>query len=187
SPTPPPHGSVPGMTTLPDGRRVPPLTADEPAMLAAWLDLHRATLALKCAGLDDAQTLRTPVEPSTLSLFGLVQHLAEVERKWFQRVFAGRDVPLLYGNPPGGFTVDASRTFSEVREVWEREVAVSREICAGRSLDDTGRLDAEDTALTGGDAVVSLRWIVVHLIEEYARHNGHADLLRERLDGVTGT
>ncbi|MEV0119952.1 DinB family protein [Streptomyces sp. NPDC050703] len=175
------------MTTLPDGRRIPPLTADEPAMLAAWLDLHRATLAVKCAGLDDEQTLRTPVEPSTLSLFGLVQHLAEVERNWFQRVFAGRDVPLLYGMPPGGFAVDRSRTFADVLAVWEREVAVSREICAGRGLDETGLLDPEQTAVTGGESVVSLRWILVHLIEEYARHNGHADLIRERIDGVTGT
>ncbi|KUL60021.1 MULTISPECIES: DinB family protein [unclassified Streptomyces] len=175
------------MTTLPDGRLIPPLTADEPAMLAGWLDLHRDTLAVKCAGLDDEQTLRASVEPSALSLFGLVQHLAEVERNWIQRVFAGRDVPLLYGMPPGGFAVDGSRTFAEVLAVWEREVAVSREICAGRDLDETGRLGPEQKVVTGGEAVVSLRWILVHLIEEYARHNGHADLIRERIDGVTGT
>ncbi len=175
------------MTTLPDGRRIPPLTADEPAMLASWLDLHRATLAVKCAGLDDEQALRTPVEPSALSLFGLVQHLAEVERNWVQRVFAGREVPLLYGGSPGGFTLDRSKTFTEVLAVWEREVAVNREICAGRSLDETGRLGAEEAAVVGGDDEVSLRWIMLHLIEEYARHNGHADLLRERIDGATGS
>ncbi|MEV7191895.1 DinB family protein [Streptomyces sp. NPDC093510] len=174
------------MTTLPDGRRIPPLTADEPAMLAGWLDLHRATLALKCAGVDDEQALRTSVEPSALSLFGLVQHLAEVERNWIQRVFAQRDVAPLYGDR-SGFTLDRSRTFAEVLAVWEHEVAVNRKLCAGRSLDDTGRLGAEEAAVTGGEDVVSLRWIIVHLIEEYARHNGHADLLRERLDGVTGS
>ncbi|MFF1375170.1 DinB family protein [Streptomyces sp. NPDC058308] len=174
------------MTTLPDGRPIPPLTADEPTMLASWLDLHRATLAMKCAGLDDEQTLRTPVEPSGLSLFGLVQHLAEVEREWFQQVFAGRDVQPLYEGEPGGFTLDRTRSFAEVLKVWEREVAVSREICAGRSLDETGRFDAEVAPLVGGEQV-SLRWILIHLIEEYARHNGHADLLRERIDGVTGT
>ncbi|MEV5982400.1 DinB family protein [Streptomyces sp. NPDC052114] len=175
------------MSTLPDGRRIPPLTADEPTMLASWLDIHRATLAVKCAGLDDEQTLRTPAEPSALSLFGLVQHLAEVERNWIQRVFARRDVPLLYAGQPGGFTLDRTRTFAEVLAAWEREVAVSREICAGRSLDDTGRLGPEEAAVLGGADVVSLRWILIHLIEEYARHNGHADLLRERIDGVTGT
>lgn len=175
------------MTTLPDGRRVPPLTADEPAMLAGWLDLHRATLAVKCAGLDDEQALRTPVEPSTLSLFGLVQHLAEVERNWIQRVFARREVPLLYAGRPGGFTLDRSRTFAEVAAAWEREVAVNREICAGRSPDETGRLGAEEAAVVGGDDEVSLRWVLMHLVEEYARHNGHADLLRERIDGVTGS
>ncbi|MEU5686875.1 mycothiol transferase [Streptomyces venezuelae] len=118
------------MTTLPDGRIIPPLTADEPTMLTSRLDLHRATLAVKCAGLDDERTPRTPVEPS----------------------------PLL-----------------------------NRRIRAGRSLDDTGRLGAEDAAFVGGEEAVSLRWILVHLIEEYARHNGHADLLRERVDGVTGS
>ncbi|MEU1148303.1 DinB family protein [Streptomyces sp. NPDC005863] len=175
------------MTTLPDGRRVPPLTADESTMLASWLDLHRATLAVKCAGLDDEQALRTPVEPSTLSLFGLVQHLAEVERNWIQRIFDGRDVPAIYAGPPGGFAVDRSRTFAQVLAVWEDEVAVNREICAGRTPDETGRLTAAEAAVTGGESEVSLRWILIHLIEEYARHNGHADLLRERVDGMTGT
>ncbi|CAM5717660.1 DinB family protein OS=Streptomyces alboniger OX=132473 GN=CP975_07875 PE=4 SV=1 [Streptomyces alboniger] len=128
------------------------------------------------------------MEPSALSLFGLVQHhLAEVERNRVQRMFAGRDVPLLYGTPPGGFAVDRSRTFAEVLAGRERETAVGREIRAGRSLDDTGRLGPGEAAVTGGDAVVGLRRILVHLIEEYARHNGRADLLRERTDGVTGT
>ncbi|WP_030791139.1 DinB family protein [Streptomyces sp. NRRL S-920] len=176
------------MTTLPDGRRIPSLTADEPTMLASWLDMHRATLAVKCSGLDDEQALRTSVEPSSLSLFGLVQHLAEVERNWIQRVFAQRDVPLLFpSSPGGGFTPDRGRTFAQVLALWESEVAVNREICAGRSLDETGRLGPEEAAVVGGDDVVSLRWVLVHLIEEYARHNGHADLLRERIDGVTGS
>ncbi|MER5298219.1 DinB family protein [Streptomyces lasiicapitis] len=173
------------MPTMPDGRPIPPLTADEPTMLASWLDFHRETLAHKCAGLDDAQTRLAAVEPSALSLFGLVQHLADVERKWFQRVFAGRDVPWIRGDPASGFTPDPERSFADVLAVWRREVEVSREICAGRSLDDTGRLSAEEAALMGS-AAISLRWILVHLIEEYARHNGHADLLRERVDGVTG-
>ncbi|GGR91775.1 mini-circle uncharacterized 19.1 kDa protein [Streptomyces aureoverticillatus] len=173
------------MPTMPDGRPIPPLIADEPTMLAGWLDFHRATLAHKCAGLDDVRLRRASVEPSALSLFGLVQHLAEVERSWFQRVFAGRDVPWLYGDRAGGFAPDPERSFADVLAVWRREVEVSREICAAHALDDTGRLTAEDAAWMGGEAV-SLRWILLHLIEEYARHNGHADLLRERVDGVTG-
>ncbi|MFE0131370.1 DinB family protein [Streptomyces sp. NPDC059037] len=174
------------MTTLPDGRHVPEPTAAEPAMLADWLDFHRGTLAAKCAGLDDAQTRLASVPSSSLTLLGLVQHLAEVERNWFQRVLAGRDVPLVYGDPAGGFALDPERTIDQALDVWRREVAVSRELCAGRSLEETGRLSAEEAAVAG-TAEVSLRWILVHLIEEYARHNGHADLLREGIDGVSGT
>lgn len=173
------------MTTLPDGRPVPGVTADEPAMLADWLDFHRGTLAVKYDGLDDAQTRIASVPSSSLTLLGLVQHLAEVERNWFQRVLAGRDVPPVYGGPSGGFALDPERTCEQALAVWRREVAVSRELCAGRSLDDVGRLSEREAAVAGG-AEVSLRWILVHLIEEYARHNGHADLLREGIDGVTG-
>ncbi|MFG2646177.1 DinB family protein [Streptomyces sp. NPDC048436] len=173
------------MTSLPDGRTVPAPKADEPAMLAHWLDFHRETLAVKCAGLDDAQTRIASVPSSSLTLLGLVQHLAEVERNWFQRVLAGRDVPTVYGDADGGFALDPRWTFGQALDVWRREVAVSRELCEGRSPDDTGRLSEPDAAVTG-DAEVSLRWILVHLIEEYARHNGHADLLREGIDGVTG-
>ncbi|MFH8486501.1 DinB family protein [Streptomyces longisporoflavus] len=175
-------------TTLPDGRAVPDPTAGEPAMLAGWLDFHRETLAVKCSGLDDAQTRVTAVPSSSLTLLGLVQHLAEVERNWFQRVFAGRDVPPVYGacgDTAGGFALEPERTYEKALAVWRREVAVSRELCAGRSLDDMGRL-SEPEAAVAGTAEVSLRWILVHLIEEYARHNGHADLLRESIDGVTG-
>lgn len=173
------------MPTLPDGRPVPAPTADERTMLANWLDFHRETLAVKCSGLDDAQTRVASVPSSSLTLLGLVQHLAEVERKWFQRVLAGRDVPWVYGDPSGGFTLDPERTYEQALAVWRREVAVSRELCEGRPLDDVGRLGEQDAAVTGS-AEVSLRWILVHLIEEYARHNGHADLLREGIDGVTG-
>ncbi|MGW6274188.1 DinB family protein [Streptomyces sp. NPDC055060] len=173
------------MPTLPDGRPVPAPTAGERAMLATWLDFHRATLVLKCSGLDDAQTRVASAPPSSLTLLGLVQHLAEVERKWFQQVLGGRDVPTVYDDPAGGFTLDPERTFDEALAVWRREVAVSRELCEGLPLDAVGRLSEQDAAVTGG-AEVSLRWILLHLVEEYARHNGHADLLREGIDGATG-
>jgi uncharacterized damage-inducible protein DinB len=168
-------------TTLPDGRPIPLLTGDELPMLESWLAFHRATLELKCAGLDDEQARTASAEPSSLTLLGLVQHLAEVERNWFQRAFAGLDVPPAFEDR-AGFTLDAGRGLDEVLTAWRREVARGRELIAGRSLEDTGRIP--DGPMAGLE--VSLRWVLVHMIEEYARHNGHADILRERLDGVTG-
>lgn len=156
-------------------------------MLESWLDFHRDTLALKCAGLDDAQVRLAPVEPSALTLLGLVQHMAVVERNWFQKVFAGLDVPPLYGEGDGaGFALTPENGMEEAVEVWRTEIARGRELTAAASLDDSGRFSEEDAALLG-DSHVSLRWILIHLIEEYARHNGHADLIRERIDGVSGT
>ncbi|MEV6174817.1 DinB family protein [Streptomyces sp. NPDC051954] len=167
--------------TLPDGRPVPLMTGDELPMLQSWLAFHRATLALKCAGLDDAQVRLAPVEPSSLTLLGLVQHVTEVERNWFQRVFAGLDVPPVHGEETG-YVLDPERGLDEALAVWRHEVARNDELCAGRSPDDIGRM--VDAPFTGLE--VSLRWVLIHMIEEYARHNGHADLLRERIDGVTG-
>ncbi|MFE4054615.1 DinB family protein [Streptomyces sp. YIM B13518] len=167
--------------TLPDGRPVPRFTGDERSMLEDWLDYHRGTLALKCAGLDDAQVRLASAEPSALTLLGLVQHLAEVERNWFQRVVAGLDVPPVFEDR-GGFALDPARGLDEVLGVWRREVARGRELCTGLTLEDTGRITEGPVA----GAEVSLRWVLIHLVEEYARHNGHADLLRERIDGVTG-
>ncbi|GAB2885030.1 DinB family protein [Streptomyces deserti] len=167
--------------TLPDGRPIPLLTGDERATLESWLDFHRATLELKCAGLDDAQVRCASVEPSALTLLGLVQHLAEVERNWFQRVAGGLDVPPVFEDGTG-YGLDPARGLDEALTIWRREVARGRELCAGRSLEDTGRV--ADGPVAGLE--VSLRWVFIHMIEEYARHNGHADLLRERIDGVTG-
>ncbi|MGW0946692.1 DinB family protein [Streptomyces sp. NPDC002623] len=168
--------------TLPDGRPVPLLTGDELPMLESWLEFHRSTLALKCAGLDDEQLRRTSAEPSALTLLGLVQHMAEVERNWFQRAFAGLDLPPVFEERTG-YALDAGRGLDEALAVWRREIARGRELIAGRSLDDTGRI--LDGPMAGVE--VSLRWMLIHMIEEYARHNGHADIIRERIDGVTGT
>ncbi|MGD3106179.1 DinB family protein [Streptomyces sp. YGL11-2] len=174
------------MRTTPDGRPVPPPHADERTMLESWLDFHRETLALKCAGLDDDRLRVASVAPSPMTLLGLVQHLAEVERNWFQRVFAGRAVPQVYEDGGGdGFALAADRGIEEALATWRAEVARGRELIAGASLDDSGSL-SEEEARHVGDQGVSLRWILVHMIEEYARHNGHADMLRERIDGVTG-
>ena len=167
--------------TLPDGRPVPLMTGAERPMLESWLAFHRATLELKCAGLDDAQVRLAPAEPSALTLLGLVQHLTEVERNWFQRAFAGLDVPLVYEEETG-YALDPGRGLDEALGVWRREIARGQELCAGRSLDDAGAIP--DGPMAGIE--VSLRWVLLHMIEEYARHNGHADILRERIDGVTG-
>ncbi|WP_433544042.1 DinB family protein (plasmid) [Streptomyces sp. CA-294286] len=175
--------------TTPDGRPVPPLRADERTMLGAWLEFHRATLAMKCAGLDDTQARLASVAPSAMTMLGLVRHLTRIERSWFQGVFAGQDVPRAEVRAAdGGFALDGDDApvgMQEALAAWRAEVARSRASVAGASLDDCGTLCAEDAGIAGGDTV-SLRWIMVHLIEEYARHNGHADLVRERIDGVTG-
>ncbi|QDN92319.1 DinB family protein [Streptomyces sp. S1D4-23] len=122
--------------------------------------------------------------PSSMTLLGLVQHLTEVERNWFQRVFAGQDLPPVFGESNlDGFVPD--RALDEVMAVWQAEIARGRELIADASLDDSGRLSEQEAGHVG-DQGVSLRWIMVHMIEEYARHNGHADVIRERIDGVTG-
>lgn len=167
---------------LPDGRPIPLPTGDELPMLEGWLDFHRGTLELKCTGLDDKQVRLASAEPSSLTLLGLVQHVAEVERNWFQRVVGGLDVPPVFEEATG-YVLDPDRGMDEALRVWRREVARGRELIAGRSLDETGRV--AEGPVPGME--VSLRWVFLHMIEEYARHNGHADILRERIDGVTGT
>ncbi|WP_372495146.1 DinB family protein [Micromonospora phytophila] len=151
-------------------------------MLRAFLDYHRATLELKCDGLSDDELRRQSMPPSTLSLLGLVRHMAEVERAWFRRVINAEDIPLVWSES-GDFQVayDArAATRSEAFAAWRREVEHSRRIeRAAGSLDVTGHV-----AKSGED--VSLRLVMLHLIHEYARHNGHADLLREGIDGVVG-
>ncbi|MEU2715775.1 DinB family protein [Streptomyces sp. NPDC007205] len=167
--------------TLPDGRPIPLLTGPELPMLESWLDFHRATLELKCRGLDDTQVRLPSAEPSSLTLLGLVQHLAEVERNWCRRVVAGLDAPLVFDEETG-YALDPGRGLEEALDVWRREIARGRELLAGRALEDTGRI--ADGPMAGVE--VSVRWVLIHLIEEYARHNGHADILRERIDGTAG-
>jgi uncharacterized damage-inducible protein DinB len=164
-------------------RPIPELNTDERGTLEGWLDFHRTTLAMKCEGLDDEQAATAPVPPSGLTLTGLVQHMAEVERNWFRRVFAGEEAPPIYdpradpNGPDGGFDLADGASLGDALATWNAEVARARQNCAGRQMADTGRFMGQD---------VSLRWIYAHMIEEYARHNGHADLLRERIDGTTG-
>lgn len=160
----------------------PPVRSGERETLRAYLDFHRATLAMKTDGLDDEQLRRRSMPPSTLSLLGLVRHMAEVERTWFRRVINGEDIPLVW-SADGDFQAayDASRaTRSEAFAAWQFEVDHARRIeREAASLDVTGYQPR------WGEHV-SLRLVMLHLIHEYARHNGHADFLREGIDGTTG-
>jgi len=166
------------------GRSDPPFAADERPMLQAWLDFHRATLLSKLEGLDAEQLRTRSVPPSSLSLLGLLRHMSEVERSWFRRTLAGEDAPPLYcsdSDPDGDFDNVHTADPDEALTTFRAEV----EHC-DRVAQSYPSLDAVGAQLRHGVSEVSLRWIYVHMIEEYARHNGHADLLRERIDGRTG-
>ena len=156
---------------------------DERATLLEFLRYQRLTMELKCSDLDAEQLARRSVEPSSMSLLGLVRHMAEVERSWFRRRMAQQDVPRRYCTPesPDGDWDDAAPDPAVVEEAW----AAWREECAFTdrfiaATDDLG------FTVTYDRGTISLRELLCHMIEEYARHNGHADLLRERIDGRTG-
>jgi uncharacterized damage-inducible protein DinB len=156
----------------------------EKAILAAYLDRYRMTFEMKCEGLDADQMAQRSVPPSTMSLLGLVRHLAGVEHAWFRRFIEGRqELPRLYRSPDdrdldfNGAAADDA-VVDDAWETWHSEVAHAREVYAG--LNDLGVLVGPE----GNQGEV--RDIIVHMIEEYARHCGHADLLRERIDGRTG-
>ena len=161
-------------TSLGDGR----------ATYAEYLRSQRLTLELKCAGLDAEQLARRSVEPSSLSLLGLVRHMAEVERSWFRRVLAGQDAPRRY-SPEGEFDHDFDDAVAdpgcvdEAWAAWREEVAFAEQYL--RDHDDMSQ-----TAVMRNGERISFREVLVHMVEEYARHNGHADLLRERIDGRVG-
>lgn len=173
--------------TIPDPNEFrvdPPRVGDERAMYQAWLEFHRGTLLWKCSGLTDVQ-LKTPsVSPSSLTLLGLLRHMAEVERVWFRTRAAGLLLPDLYcaeDDKDGDFDNVPDADVFEAFTTFRAECLAADEAARAMSLDDTfvGRF-------VGRNGPISLRWVYVHMIEEYARHNGHADLLRERIDGATG-
>jgi len=153
----------------------------ERATLVGYLRDQRLTLQLKCSGLDAADLARRSVEPSNLSLLGLVRHLAEVERGWFRRRLAGQDAPPHYTtetNPDGDFdgAVPDPEMVAEAWDTWRAEVAFTDRFVA----------EAPDLDVVEKEDGLPLREVLVHMIEEYARHNGHADFLRERIDGRVG-
>jgi hypothetical protein len=151
-------------------------------MLEAWLQFQRDTLLTKCAGLTDQQLKQRSCPPSSLSLLGLVRHMTDKERGWFRHGFAGERVgPVYYSDRRVDGDFDDVDNADPVRDfdAYLAEVAACRAAVAGASLEDTfvRRRDGRES---------SLRWVYLHMIEQYARHNGHADLLRERIDGATG-
>lgn len=158
--------------------------AGERATLEGFVAYYRAVFIRKAEGITDDEARCAPCPPSDLSILGLVRHMAEVERIWAKWLFSGHDnVPLFYGevhpnqDPDGDFHAPADATLAEAVEAYRREVADADEIYAEAELDDL-------LANTHREEKNSLRWIYVHLIEEYARHVGHADLIRQAIDGV---
>ena len=174
-----------------DTRTDPPLRADEATTLIAYLDYHRDTLRMKTAGLDQTQLAAT-LTPSSMTLGGMVKHLALVESNWLNDVLMGRDEV----EPWASVDWEADRDWDwhsavddspqDLRRLYEESVAASDAIISEALAD--GGLDrlSETQSHREGEGAFSLRWILVHLIEEYARHNGHADLIRESIDGETG-
>jgi uncharacterized damage-inducible protein DinB len=168
------------MTTPKDTRREPPETAGERETLQGFLDYHRDTLMWKCADLTPDQLLARPLPTTNLSLLGLVRHLADVERSWFRRRVAGEDAPpIFYTEAEPDLDIDPPPDADPEADlaVWRAEVAACDAAVAGRDLDDT---------FVSRTGTLSLRWLYAHMIEEYARHNGHADLIREAIDGAVG-
>src|SRR4051794_27164759 len=179
------------MSDAPIDRRVdPPLHGTEVAVLRGFLDYQRDTLRLKCQGLTQQQLAR-PLPPSDMTLGGMMKHLALVESSWFESVFAGGE----YMPPFDAVDWDADRDWE-----WHTARGDSPEVLLALFDEAVRRADAVvDTAVARGgleqesarrsrreDSTFTLRWILVHMIEEYARHNGHADLIRESIDGLTG-
>jgi uncharacterized damage-inducible protein DinB len=161
-------------------RHDPPRVADERAMYQNWLDFHRGTLLWKAAGLTDDQLKTASVQPSSLTLLGLLRHMSEVERSWFRSRIAGQELPDLYCSDD-----DEDGDFNNIADaVVEQDLATFRAECV--AADEAVAAMSLDHVFEGRNGPISLRWIYVHMIEEYARHNGHADLLRECIDGATG-
>jgi Protein of unknown function (DUF664) len=170
-----------------DPRENGPRLGGERVTLAESLRRQRLTLELKCSDLDAEAMARRAVEPSTMSLLGLVRHLADGERGTFRVLMARQDVPRLFGSGDGDFdgAVADPRVVAEAWDAWRAEVDFATRFVAGApSLDITGD-DPENQHGSGGGPM-SLREALVGMIEEYARHMGHADLLRERIDGRLG-
>src|SRR4051812_14311694 len=171
-----------GSPEIEDRRSGPPLLDGDRAALEAWLEFYRETLPIKVGGLTAEQLCCRSVPPSTLTLIGIVRHLTKVERFWFANVVGGEDRPRLYceTQADGDFDDYSEDSTAADLERYHQEVAAARKRAV--AVDDL------DRPLPGRwrEERLNLRWVYLHMIEEYARHLGHADLLRECVDGVTG-
>ncbi len=159
-------------------------TSDERTTLLGFLEHQRRFLARKAEGIAEEQARSATCPPSDLTMHGLIRHLSDVERGWAQRTFAGQKaVPLYYGeshpdgDEDGDFHPPSDATLADALDVWRREIETANSIY--NAAVDLDQIDK-------GRGFYSLRWILVHLIEEYARHLGHADLIRQAIDGQTG-
>ena len=163
---------------LPERPAATPYAGDERTLLSAKVDYQRAMLLRKVGGLDE-DDLRRTMTPSGLTLLGLVKHLAYIERYWFQEVFAGEAVTMPWSDddPDADWRPEPGESAQEIVALFLEEAERSRQIAAAADLDAM-------SALPG--VAVSLRWVLLHMLEELARHLGHADLMRERIDGATG-
>ena len=164
-------------------RSDPDRVSDERTALEQWMDFHRATLMMKCAGLTSEQLKWRALPPSNLSLLGLVRHMQEVERWWFRINADEQDLPFLFwnGSDEADFDeVESADAAADIKNFWV-EVHAAKQAIEPHSLDEIVQSAGHHAGRSR-----NIRWIYVHMIEEYARHNGHADLLREKIDGSTG-
>ncbi len=175
---------MPEWTAPPVERNEPQLSSTESVALEEWLDYERLTLFVKCAGLTADQLKERSAAPSSLSLLGLVRHMAEVERWWFRMHANGEDLEEIYCRPDAREadfdeleTADAERDLATLRS----EIESAKAAVSAHDLDEVVPSRGHHPEVTR-----DVRWIYIHMIEEYARHNGHANLLRERIDGATG-
>lgn len=167
------------LSSVPDTRIEPPPAASERELLLSFLDLYRETILVKVSGLTEEQ-LRRPLVPSPTTLLGIVKHLGYVERSWFRIRFNGEDLPVPWTeqDPDADFRIEPDETAESIVAFYRDQVARARAIAAGARLDDRVKGKAKQP--------YTLRWILLHMIEETARHAGHADILREQTDGATG-
>ena len=165
----------------PDNRAII-YTGEERAQLESWLTSYRETLLIKCNGLDVEQMKIRPVKTSDLSLLGLIRHMTWVEQVWFELTFIGADVPKYYKQPD-----DNDADFHNLDEIGLDEVLTNYDRAIAKSIECAFEQDLSTVSKKEWRHIyVDLRWIYLHMLEEYARHCGHADIIRELIDGVTG-
>ncbi|GAA3727481.1 putative damage-inducible protein DinB [Spinactinospora alkalitolerans] len=171
------------MSTVIDPRIAPPAAADERTLLNAWLDRHRATVRYKCAGLDPSLAAAAPLSASPLmSIGGIVSHLRWVEHLWFEVMLLGLPDrgPYTSDDPDAEWRLGARRPLADLLDEYDAQCERSRGIAARVELCGAARRSPP------GEQPATLRWVLLHMLEETARHNGHLDVLREMADGVTG-